>query len=140
MKKLLLLAILAAAGSGLWAHGTVYNILSDRTLKIEAKFDSGEPFSRSTVLVFPPGEGEPAYSLETDEQGIFHFTPDREGMWVLQVRGEGGHGLRINLPVDSSMAAGITRTGSLTWMQKILMVLCVAWGAAGTALYFRKKN
>lgn len=140
MKKLLLLTILAAAGSGLWAHGTVYNILSDRTLKIEAKFDTGEPFSRSTVLVFPPGESDPAYSLMTDEQGIFYFTPDREGTWIIQVRGEGGHGLRINLPVDAAMAAGIQGTNSLNWLQKILMVLCVVWGASGTALYFRKKK
>ena len=125
----------------LYSHGTEYSILSDRVIKVEARFDTGEAFSDSDVLVFPPEESEAAYTLKTDAMGVFYFEPDRRGTWILQVRGNGGHGLRINLPVDESGLAGEARSSGLTLLQKLMMVLCVSWGAAGTVFYFRgRKN
>lgn len=120
------------------AHGAVYTVLSDRVLKIETRFDTGEPISHAEVLVFPPEISTSVYVLETDSEGIFHFFPDREGTWVLQVRGHEGHGLRINLPVDASMTADLSQSGGFSTTQKIIMSLCVLWGAVGTALYFRR--
>ncbi len=125
----------------LYSHGTEYSILSDRVIKVEARFDTGEAFADSEVLVFPPDRTEAAYTLKTDSTGIFYFEPDRTGTWILQVRGSGGHGLRINLPVDESGLAGEARSSGLSLLQKLMMVLCVTWGAAGTALYFKgRKN
>lgn len=140
MKKLLFWALLIIPFSPLPAHGAEYAVLSDRVIRIEARFDSGAPFSHSDVMVFPPGESESAYTLRTDGEGIFHFAPDRQGTWILQVRGEGGHGLRINFPVDDQLISRHEGYGGTSMMQKLLMTFCVLWGAAGTALYFRRRG
>jgi hypothetical protein len=107
---------------------------------IEARFDTGEFFRNADVLVYRPDETEIAYTLQNDEKGCFYLQPDRDGTWILQVRGDEGHGLRINLPIEKSMLAAESMTNSLSLTQKLLMVFCVAWGAAGTALYFKKRN
>lgn len=125
-------------GAPIFSHGSEYSILSDKVIKIEVKYDTGEFFSETEVLVFPPGETEPAYTLTTDNEGCFYFQPDSEGDWILQVRGEGGHGMRINMTVDMSMIARGQTSNRLSFLQKLLMVLCVAWGTAGTVLFFRK--
>lgn len=124
----------------LFSHGTEYTILSDRVIKILASYDTGEVFSDCDVLVYYPGEKEVAYSVKTDNEGIFYLQPDRDGTWIIQVRGENGHGLRINLTIEKSMVTGQEYTNHLTLMQKLLMVISVGWGAMGTALYFRKKE
>lgn len=123
----------------LFSHGAEYTQLSDRVMKFEVKYDTGEFFSESDVLVFPPNETVQAYSLKTDEKGIFYFQPDRAGDWVLQVRGENGHGMRINQTVDESMLSKGIKSNSLGLLQKLIMVLCVAWGTTGTVLYFRNR-
>lgn len=140
MKQILFFLLLLSPLTVLAAHGTEYIIHSDRTLKIEALYDSGAPFAGSPVFVFPPGQPEAEYTIETDDKGMFYFTPDRAGTWILQVRGEDGHGLRINLPVDEEMVSTLSSNNSYSTIQKIIMALCVLWGAAGTALYFRKRR
>lgn len=140
MKRLLLFFLILWPSVIAAAHGAEYSILSDRVMKIEAIFDTGEPFATSPVLVFPPGQSEAEYTLETDVNGIFYFSPDRAGTWILQVRGEEGHGLRINIPVDENMVPEKTTGSGFSLFQRIVMTLCVLWGAAGTALYFRKRR
>lgn len=139
MKKPALLLLFLLTGFSLFSHSVEYSVVSTRTYLLEVKMGTGEPLPRAEVLVFPPEETEYEYKLNTDDAGRFSFAPDREGTWILQVRGEGGHGLRINLPVDDSPVGG---GSALTPAQKVIMVLCVFWGALGTALYFqgRKKN
>ena len=131
--------LLAFTGISLFSHGSEYTIVSDRIKKIEVKYDTGEYFADAEVLIFPPGETESEYSLKTDEKGCFYFQPDREGDWILQVRGEEGHGSRINLTIEESMLTNSTSSNRLNIMQKLLMVLCVAWGTAGTVLYFKNR-
>ena len=123
-----------------FGHGTRYEILNSRTMGIKATFDSGDPIALATVLIFAPQETKPCRTTQTDSAGIFYFTPDRPGGWVLQVREKGGHGMRINLDIDDSLfTTGDNKSGSATSLQKILMALCVVWGCVGTALYFKKR-
>lgn len=140
MKQILILLILLVPVITLTAHGSEYNILSDKTLKIEAKFDTGEPIANSPVLVFSPGGSEPQYILETDEEGIFYFAPDKVGTWILQVRGNDGHGMRINIPVDENLISTPPQSSSISLMQKVFMAISIIWGAIGTALYFKKRR
>jgi len=123
----------------LFSHGSEYTIVSDKVIKIEVKYDTGEFFTDADVLIFPPGRTESEYSLRTDEKGCFYFQPDREGDWILQVRGEGGHGKRINLTIDKSMISTGGNSSRLNVVQKLIMVLSIAWGTAGTLLYFRNR-
>jgi nickel transport protein len=122
-------------------HGTGYEILGRGGITIRAFFASGEPIARADVKVFAPRETEPHATLTTDADGVFTFRPDRPGVWVLQVRDRGGHGVRINCDVNDDMvveqAAGAGRIGAV---QKTIMAACVIWGFVGTALFFRRNS
>jgi hypothetical protein len=61
---------------------------------------------------------------------------------VLQVRAEGGHGLRVNLEVGEAMLAAAPPggAGSFSTWQKLAMAACVLWGLAATALYFSRRR
>lgn len=132
-------AFLIISGFPLFSHGSEYTILSDHVIIIEVKYDTGEFLSHADVLVFPPDEEKSAYTLKTDDKGCFYLLPDKEGTWILQVRGAGGHGIRINLPVDKSMISDGAGSNRLSLLQKLVMFLCVAWGTAGTVLFFRNR-
>ena len=128
----------------IYAHGTEYEVLSDGVIGIKASFDTGEVIADSRVLIFAPGEQEPTFETKTDGNGIVCFAPDRSGIWVLQIRHESGHGMRINFEVDDSMRLHVSDGASfkkLSTGQRIAMAACVAFGFIGTALYFlgRKK-
>jgi nickel transport protein len=126
----------------LYAHGTEYEILSEGVIGIKALFDTGEAMADSRVLIFAPGEKAPTFETKTDGHGIACFSPDRSGIWVLQIRDEGGHGMRINLEIDDSMKLISESTGSrrLSDGQRIAMAVCVAFGFVGTALYFFRRK
>lgn len=124
----------------LFAHGTKYKVVSEKVIGIKAMYDSGEPMANARVLIFAPDETKVTCTTESDSSGIFYLIPDRAGTWTMQVRDRGGHGMRINLPVDESMQLGTAHKGSgMTFLQKIMAVLCVVWGCIGTALYFKGK-
>jgi nickel transport protein len=138
--RCLLLLLFLPVPLALFAHGSEYTLLSGGVIGIRAAFDTGEVIAGARTLIFAPGEAEPYYETSTDSQGIVCFSPNRSGLWVLQVRAEGGHGLRINLPVDESLLAGETVSGSLSWLQRIALALCVIWALIATALYFRLRR
>jgi nickel transport protein len=124
------------------AHGTEYEVLDGGVVGVRATFDTGQPMANSPVLIFPPGESQAQLTTTTDRRGVVCFAPDRPGVWVLQVRAEGGHGLRVNLEVEESMLAASTirgQGGFSTW-QKLVMAVCVVWGFLATALFFRRRR
>ena len=134
--------MLCASAPLLYCHGAIYEVLTGGVVGIRASFDTGEPMAAARVLVFAPGETEKYYETKTDRNGIVCFSPDRKGMWVIQVLAEGGHGLRINLPVDSSMSVqprAESASGS-SYLQKIIMAIAVVWGFIGTGLFFSRKR
>ncbi|HPF05961.1 MAG TPA: hypothetical protein PK293_07985 [Spirochaetota bacterium] len=135
------LIILALAASA-YSHGTKYEIVRSGKIDIKAMFDSGEPMSDADILVFPPGSTKASVTERADAKGIFSFAPDRAGTWTLQVRDKTGHGMRINLDIDETLSIkGDSPDGSgLNTAQKVIMALCVVWGAVGTALYFKGKK
>ena len=125
-----------------YSHGTKYEIVKSGRIGIKAMYDTGEAMSDADVLIFPPDATTSSSKEKSDSQGVFYFTPDKAGTWILQVRDRSGHGMRINLQIDESLSLkGEGRGGAgLNIAQKILMVICVIWGAAGTALYFKGKQ
>ncbi|UCF95909.1 MAG: hypothetical protein JSV89_12055 [Spirochaetaceae bacterium] len=125
-----------------FSHGAGYELLAGGVVGVRASFDSGQPMAYAPVLIFPPGETQPQLTTSTDSRGVVCFAPDRAGIWVLQVRAEGGHGLRINLDVEESMlsASAAGSTGGFSNWQKLAMAACVLWGFAATALFFRRRK
>jgi nickel transport protein len=135
-----LICLVSAAPAS--AHGAGYKVLDGGMVGVRATFDSGEPVANAPVLIFAPGETRAELTATTDRRGVICFAPDRAGVWVLQIRAEGGHGLRINLAVDESMLAAAPPggIGSFTTWQKLVMALCVVWGFTATALLFRRRR
>jgi len=134
--------MLCAPASPLYCHGAIYEVLAGGVVGIRASFDTGEPMAAARVLIFAPDQPEKYYETKTDRNGIVCFSPDRKGLWVIQVLAEGGHGLRVNLPVDSSMSVQQT-AGSVSgssYLQKIIMAIAVAWGFIATGLFFSRKR
>lgn len=139
---ILYLPILALVVS-IFAHGTKYEILQDKIIGIKAMLDTGDPIAHAKVLIFAPEDSKVTHTTNTDSNGVFYFTPDKAGIWTLQVRAKGGHGMRINLTVDESMQLAGNHKGihsGTTYFQKVIMAICVVWGCIGTALYFRRKE
>lgn len=135
-------AILLLAALPIFGHGTEYEILAGGVVGVRAAFDTGLPMAEAPVLIFAPGESRPEQQTTTDRRGIVCFAPDRPGTWVLQIRAEGGHGMRINLEVDESMlpmGAGRQEAALSAW-QKLAMAACGVWGFLGTALFFRRRR
>jgi len=134
--------MLCAPASPLYCHGAIYEVLAGGVVGIRASFDTGEPMAAARVLIFAPDQPEKYYETKTDRNGIVCFSPDRKGLWVIQVLAKGGHGLRVNLPVDSSMSVQQT-AGSVSgssYLQKIIMAIAVAWGFIATGLFFSRKR
>ena len=103
-------------------------------------YDTGEPMANAKVLIFAPEETKATFTTQSDSKGVFYLIPDKAGTWTMQVRDKGGHGMRINLPVDESMQlTQASKSSGMTYLQKVLAALCVVWGCIGTALYFRRK-
>ncbi len=125
------------------AHGTEYQLIHEGVVGVKAMFDTGVPMADSKVLVFRPGETSPCFQTVTDSKGIVCFRPDTPGTWILQVREKSGHGMRINLDIDKTLSisqGSSGPSGGTTYIQKLIMAVCVVWGFIGTALYFKRKK
>jgi nickel transport protein len=134
--------LMAGAAVGVSAHGTEYQVFTEGVVGVEARYATGEPMAQATVLVFAPGETEVTYETGTDKNGVVCIAPRQTGTWILQVRDEGGHGMRINLTVDEDMTIENGEQGNttLSLLQKVIMAAAVGWGLIGTALFFKGRK
>jgi nickel transport protein len=125
-----------------FAHGAEYQLLEEGVVGVRAIFDTGQPIAGAAVLIFPPGETTAELTTVTDPRGVVCFAPDRPGVWILQIRAEGGHGLRVNLEIDESglIDSASGNSGGLSTWQKLVMAVCVIWGFAGIVLFFRRRR
>ncbi|MEO0407945.1 MAG: carboxypeptidase regulatory-like domain-containing protein [Cyanobacteria bacterium P01_A01_bin.135] len=144
---ILLLGAIAAASSptAAIAHGVDLTVEPTQALRVQARYDSGQPMEDAAVAVYSPDNpAEPWLTGTTDDNGYFTFTPgDAAGDWAVQVR-QAGHGEMVTVPVTAS---GRTETQLLTQsanllspLQKGLMIGAVFWGCIGTALFFSARR
>lgn len=140
--KFIVVLLIFLAALPLYSHGTKYEIIKSGEIGIRAMYDTDEVMAGATVLVFPPGSASSSYAKKTDSSGLFYFTPDIPGTWTFQVRDTSGHGMRINLQIDESLALkSESQSGSgFNSLQKFVMALSIVWGAIGTALYFKGRK
>ncbi|TVQ84761.1 MAG: carboxypeptidase regulatory-like domain-containing protein [Chromatiaceae bacterium] len=116
-------------------------------IRLHAQFDTGEPMAAAQVILYAPDNPAQAWARgTTDPAGRYLFAPDPAvpGRWTVQVR-QAGHGAVAYIDVGAddgaapvvAVAGGGGPTGPL---QRAVMVALVAWGALGTALYFRRRR
>jgi len=124
------------------AHGVDITAVPVNAVEIVALYDSGHPMAGGQVVIYAPDEPLEPWLIGTcDDEGRFVFVPDysRPGLWEIQVR-LAGHGDLIRFEVSAAEEVITAGQGGLSFLQKILMALVVAWGAVGTALYFSRRN
>lgn len=123
------------------SHGTHHTILKSEATCVHVSYHSDEPMGQARVLVFRPNESAPAWESSTDTRGNVCIVPDKDGIWVLQVRDKTGHGARINLDVNkNSIKHESTANSSLSAAHKTVMALIFIWGCIGTALFFKRNK
>lgn len=125
-----------------FSHGINYSVSIEKAVVIKFTYESGKPMKKAQVSFFAPGEfDKAAFKKYADNNGIVRFTPRKSGEWIIMAKQEGGHVKRVNLKVKPGMTLEKS-AASLSFLQKIILAICVIWGFTGTALYFkcRKKR
>jgi len=143
-KRILLASIflLLILNTRLIGHETHKQVFFEGMVGIKAYLSLDEPMAHTSVLIFAPDQTEATFETSTDHNGVVCFAPDRPGIWIVQVRGAGGHGVRVDVEVDESMIISTQQemsNGQLSFLQKALIILCVVWGLVGTALFFKTR-
>ena len=121
-----------------YAHGADIEYTVSTEVEIVATYDTGTPMDGGQVTIYAPDDAANPWQTGTcDAEGKYNFTPDPDipGTWDVQVR-LAGHGDIVHIDV----AGGASSSGGYSALQIVLMSVCVAWGFAGTALYFRRKR
>ncbi len=126
------------------AHGLKLQAQLKSTVEVSALYEDGTPLKQAQIKIYKPNQAEEAaVTGVTDDNGIFHFTPDQSGNWEIFVR-QAGHGGEVSVPIDFSpqgetlMAS--TPTPGQTLPQRIITIGAVMWGCIGTALYFKGRS
>jgi nickel transport protein len=137
------ICLLAVPAGNALAHGVALTYEIRPGVVIIARYDSGEPLAGAQVTVFTPDNpAEPWLTGTSDASGRFYFTPDpgMPGLWEVQVR-LAGHGGLIRIAVEEDgAAAGAAGASGFTTLQKLIMVLALLWGSAGTAMFFSRRK
>ena len=141
MRRIGLLVVFLVFGlpAMVFAHGARVEYTTSVVVEVRATYDTGEPMAGGQVTIYAPDDPTtPWLTGVCDEEGRFTFTPhaDVPGTWDVQVR-QAGHGDMVHIPIgEGAVASG----GGYTVPQIVLMAVCVAWGFAGTALFFSRKR
>ncbi|MGY6632565.1 MAG: carboxypeptidase-like regulatory domain-containing protein [Alkalilacustris sp.] len=135
-------------------HAALLDAEATTAVRLHARYDTGAPMAGAQVIIYAPDAPADAWSHgTTDAAGRYVFVPDMAlpGRWTVQVR-QAGHGAvaHVTLGADAgardgdAAAAGAVsiRTDSppASPLQRAVMIALVAWGALGTALYFRRRR
>ncbi len=125
---------------GAWAHGLEYEVSTREAFAVRLFYSDGEMMSYAPYKIFLP-DGESVFQNGlTDKNGMVIFSPDSPGEWRVQANDDLGHGARVTVNVGGDMKRPGVAAGSLSALQKVLMALCVVWGAIGTALFYRRRT
>lgn len=122
------------------AHG-LHTIPLQNGIGVQVTYEDGTPMGGAHAKIFSPSQYQKEYVvLVTDPQGVVMFKPNIPGTWIIMVSDNAGHGIRRDIFVRKDMVVEASGhgTGSVSWLQKIVMAFCVVWGAIGTAFYFKK--
>jgi len=137
MRKILFIIQFFSLSFIIFAHGTYYEIISRGVVGIKVSYEGGAAIAAARVRVFAPGEKKVWMETISDANGIITFCPDRRGLWVLQVRGISGHGMRINLEIDDKYSISRNNNGGKpSFLQRFIPGIAVVWAMVSTALFF----
>lgn len=124
-----------------FSHSALIEAETAQAIRLHAFYDTGTPMAHAQVIVYAPDDpASPWGQGVTDRDGRFEFIPDTTaGRWAVQVR-QSGHGAMAHVQMSGDAPVIITATGAQSWLQRIVMVALVAWGALGTALFMLRRK
>ncbi len=146
MKNQLLLSLFLSAtffvfGQTAFAHGVHADEATGNAVIVKVQYHGDEPMMYAEVKVYSPDDKKTEYmNCRTDRRGSFAFVPNQKGEWTYTVNDGMGHGVSKKITVTDDFSIEEPASGGLNLVQKILVSLCVAWGAAGTALYWKSRR
>lgn len=97
-----LMVLTLALGENVLAHGILGRVNSSTGIMVEAEYDDGEPMSYTSAEVFCCEEKLPFQSGRTDRNGRFLFKPDKQGVWIVVVKDEMSHQLKLKTDIDEN--------------------------------------
>ncbi|MDY6906525.1 MAG: carboxypeptidase-like regulatory domain-containing protein [Thermodesulfobacteriota bacterium] len=146
MKIWQLLILLAVAGviieGRASAHGVAGEITEDSGIRVDTRYDDGEPMAYAAVKVFYQEEDLAFQTGRTDRNGRFLFLPDQQGNWRVTVSDSMGHQLNLSTTVAKGCIAGTPnnaalQTGSLSRGAKVIAGLAMLFGIFGFFFWWR---
>lgn len=117
-------------------HAALIEAEAAQAIRLHAFYDTGEPMAEAQVIVFAPDTpSEPWARGTTDAEGRFVFVPGPEaGRWTVQVR-QAGHGAMAHVEMGAAAPVVIAAAAAPGWVERVVTIALVAWGALGTALF-----
>lgn len=99
MKRFLLLLLLA---SQLFAHGVGFDLKSSESVQlVQFKYADGKPLTYCEILVYGPEDDEIEFQNgRTDRNGYFAFLPDKEGVWLVEIKDTQGHNATAQIVIS----------------------------------------
>jgi nickel transport protein len=84
------------------AHEVLHSIERGRAIAVKAHFADGEVLAYTEYQVFSPSDPKIPYQKgRTDRSGYLAFVPDRVGSWQVKITDSSGHGLDLDIVVDT---------------------------------------
>jgi nickel transport protein len=114
-----LLAPLAAA-----AHEVSHEVVRGGAVAVRVRYADGDPMRYAEYQLFAPSDARiPHQKGRTDRAGWVAFVPVEPGAWRLKVADASGHGLDVEIPVESARpapGAAAAPSGALAWVLRPL--------------------
>lgn len=131
----------AVAPHSVFAHGAVMTAEPTQAIRLQARYDTGEPMAQAQVIIYAPNTPSEIWGRGvTDRDGRFDFIPeDIAGRWSVQVR-QAGHGVMAHVDISDAAPVLVATPQQDTWAQRMVMIALVAWGGLGTALFALRKK
>lgn len=140
ISKTAIIILFIISSDVLYSHGVEYKISKKEVFVVSMNYGDGEVMNYTNYKIHSPGSDAVFQSGLTDKNGRLSFVPDAGGEWKVEVTDDTGHAASVIVKAGQVSDVNSASGNSLNKFQKIIMAVCVIWGAAGTALYFRSRK
>ncbi len=126
------------------AHSVHYQV-ENKGVSARIFYSADDPASYSEYEIFGPGDKIPHQKGRTDKNGFVSFLPDREGIWIIKVKGDsdhGYHGAQVEVRVNEGMFMESFKKPLVSRFAKAFIGIGLMGWVFGAAALFRrnKKN
>ncbi len=123
-----------------WTHQTYIRTIEEAVV-VKAYYDEANPMSSCRVEVTRPSDSSYLLAGETDQQGIFAFLPEDDGLWVVTVSDGMGHRARIDIEVKDGGAVAEGDEPETGRFNGLIVGVSIIFGLFGIiAIFYRRSG